>query len=240
MKAWIAVLCWPALWLVYSREDAWRALLAPYAPPGRAVLFERIALTELAWAHLGLVAGAMAAVLALGVPLAVWATRPSGRAFLPLLSNAVAIGQTLPPVAVLFLALPLFGFGARAVLLALFLYGLLPTVHGMLLGLERIAPEALEAAHGMGMGSRERLWRVELPLTLPALLAGVRTSTILVLATATLAPMVGANSLGTPIVAGLAVDNLALVLEGAIAVALFAVAADYGLRVLERRLTPWR
>lgn len=199
----------------------------------------RDSLASLLQAHLGIVAAAMACVLAFGVPLAVWASRPSGRAFAPLLANTAAIGQTFPPVAVLFLALPVFGFGPQAVVLALFVYGLMPVLQGTLVGLQQVDPQVLDSARGMGMGERELLWRVALPLALPSMLAGIRTSLVLLISTATLAPMVGGRSLGTPIIAGLTVGDGAQVLQGAAAVALLAVAADAGLRALQRRLCRW-
>ncbi|MBJ7312511.1 ABC transporter permease [Rugamonas sp. CCM 8940] len=234
------LLAWPALWLLFSRESWWRAALEPLAAPGQAVLFERISLLEAACSHLLIVATAMAGVLLLGVPLAVWATRSRGRVLLPLLSNTVTLGQTLPPVAVLFLATPIFGFGSEAIAFALFTYGLMATVQGTLTGLDQVDGELKRAAEGLGMGPLRRLFAVEIPLALPAILAGVRGSLLLLVATASLAPMVGGVSLGTPIISGLAVNNAAQVMEGAVAVALLAIVSDYSMRLLERRLTPWR
>lgn len=235
-----AVLCWPALWLLFSNEGWWRAVLGPLAAPGQPVLFERISLADAAQSHVLIVAAAMAGVIALGLPLAVWATRSTGRSFLQLISNTAAIGQTFPPVAVLFLATPVFGFGAQSIVLALFTYGLMPSVQGTLLGLQEASADAKEAAQGMGMGPAELLRKVELPLALPSILTGVRSSLVLLVATASLAPMVGGVSLGTPIIAGLTVNNSAQVVEGAVAVAALAIACDYSMRVLERCLTPWR
>ena len=82
--------------------------------------------------------------------------------------------------------------------------------------------------------------RLELPLALPSLLAGVRTTLILVMATTTIAPLVGTGGLGVPIIGGLGNDNLAQVLQGAVPVAMLALLTDYSMRSLERRLTPWR
>jgi len=240
VSRWLAILCWPALWLLFRQDALWHAALAPLASQGQDVLYQRSSLADLASTHMLIVAGSMSGVLALGLPLAVWVTRRTGRPFLPIVSNTVAMGQTFPPVAVLFLALPIFGFGPRAVVLALFLYGLMPVVQGTLVGLQQVSADVRESALGMGMSSAQMLFRTELVLALPAILAGTRTSLILLISTATLAPMVGGTSLGTPIISGLTVNNSAQVLEGALAVALLAVAADYSLRVLERWVTPWR
>lgn len=236
----LGLLCWPLLWLVYSHEAWWQALLAPLGEPGQPVLYERISLLEAAQSHVLIVAVAMAGVLLLGLPLAIWATRSIGKTFLPLIANGATIGQTLPPVAVLFLATPIFGFGPQAIMFALFAYGLMPTVQGALTGLQQVDGDIRRAAQGIGMGAWRQLWAVELPLALPAILAGVRTSLVLSVATASLAPMAGGVSLGTPIVSGLAVNNATQVMEGALAVALLAIACDYSMRVLERCLTPWR
>jgi osmoprotectant transport system permease protein len=156
------------------------------------------------------------------------------------LESSVAVGQTFPPVAVLVLALPLFGFGSKGAVLALFLYGLLPVVRGGLEAFAALPADVLDAARGMGYSPAQRLWRVEFPLALPVILAGIRASLVLILATATVAPLVGGGGLGTPIVAGLAVSNLGFVTEGAVAVALLALLTDWTLARLEAVLTPWR
>lgn len=240
VEAALALLCWPMLWLLYSREDWWQALLAPLAGPDQPVLYERITLLEAAQSHVLIVLAAMAGVVALGVPLAILATRKAGKPLLPLIANTATIGQTLPPIAVLFLATPIFGFGPQAMMVALFTYGLMPTVQATLIGWREIDADVRRAAEGIGMGPWRQLFAVELPLALPGMLAGVRTSLILSVATASLAPITGGVSLGTPIVSGLAVDNASQVMEGALAVALLALCSDYTMRVLQRRLTPWR
>jgi osmoprotectant transport system permease protein len=239
-EALLALLLWPALWLLYSREDWWRALLAPLAGYDQPVLYERISLLETAQSHLLIVLTAMAGVIGIGIPLAILATRRAGKPLLPLIANTATIGQTLPPVAVLFLVTPIIGFGPQAMMIALFTYGLMPTVQATLTGWREIDADVRRAAEGIGMGPWRQLFSVELPLALPGILAGVRTSLILSVATASLAPVTGGVSLGTPIVSGLAVDNASQVMEGALAVALLALCCDYSMRVLQRRLTPWR
>ncbi len=209
-------------------------------PSAQSPLFERETLLNLTLEHLAITFGAGALVVLVGLPLAVWVTRPVGAAFRPLLENLVAVGQTFPPVAVLVLALPFFGFGSPGAVLALFLYGLLPVVRNSLEGLSSLPEDVLDAARGMGYTRLQMLWRVELPLALPVVLAGIRTSLVLILATATVAPLVGGGGLGVPIIAGLAVSNLAYVVQGAFAVALLAVLLDWTLGRLEQVLTPWR
>lgn len=230
---------WGLLLVLLAQQSLWKGLLSALFPSARSPIFERETLLNLTLQHLSITAVAGALVILVGLPLAVFATRPQGAAFYPLLENIVAVGQTFPPVAVLVLALPLFGFGSTGAVLALFLYGLLPVVRNSLTGLTSLPGEVLEAARGMGYTRFQMLWRVELPLALPVILAGVRTSLVLILATATVAPLVGGGGLGVPIVAGLAVSNLAYVVQGAFAVAMLAVLLDWTLACLERALAPW-
>ncbi len=157
-----------------------------------------------------------------------------GASSLPLANNVLAVLQTFPPVAVLALAVPAFGFGLRPTLIALVVYGLLPVARSTIVGLEGVPPDALEAARGMGMGPWERLTQVELPLAAPLMLAGVRVSAVYTIGTATVAPLIGAGGLGVPIIAGLAVSNLAMVIEGAVPVALLALLVDNAIRALGR------
>jgi len=232
-------LAWASLLSLFAYDDLWRRALSALFPD-QTPLFERQTLLKLALEHLAITGTALLAVLLVGLPLAVWAARPSGAAFRPLVENLVAVGQTFPPVAVLALALPFVGFGSGGAVLALFLYGLLPVVRNTLEGLAAVPQDVLEAASGMGYSPLQRLWRVEIPLAFPVVLSGVRASAVLILATATVAPLIGGGGLGVPIVAGLAVSNLAFVTEGAIAVALLAVLLDWTFARLEAALTPWR
>ena len=126
--------------------------------------------------HMLLVGLSSALAVAIGVPLGMWVTRPSGRSFLPIVSDLVSFGQTFPPIAVLVLAVPVMGFGLEPTVLALFLYGLLPVVRNTIVGLQTVPVDLVDAAHGMGMGRVTTLWRVEAPLALPVILAGIRIS----------------------------------------------------------------
>ena len=134
MKPWmrfgLLVLGWMAAFGLFSQQQWWEKAFQKLFPQVATHIYERQTLLDLTLQHLGLALTTLGLVLLIGVPLAVFATRKAGRAFLSLISNMVTIGQTIPPVAALFLALPVFGFGAQTAVLALFLYGLLPTVRG--------------------------------------------------------------------------------------------------------------
>lgn len=239
-RLWLPLGLWLGLLVLLAQQGLWKGALSALFPSARTPIFERETLFNLTLEHLAITGLTGLLVVLIGLPLAILVTRPFGLAFKPLLENIVAVGQTFPPVAVLVLALPFFGFGSKGAVLALFLYGLLPVVRGSLEALTSLPADVLEAARGMGYSAGQLLWRVELPLALPVILAGIRTSLVLILATATVAPLVGGGGLGVPIIAGLAVSNLALVVEGAVAVALLALLLDWTLGRLEGVLVPWR
>jgi osmoprotectant transport system permease protein len=154
--------------------------------------------------------------------------------------SLAALGQTFPPVAVLAVAVPILGFGWAPALLALTLYGLLPVIGNTVAGLTQVPPAARDAAQGLGMTPAQRLCRVELPLALPAILAGLRISVVINTGTAAIASTVGADTLGSPIILGLNGNNIAYVLQGAIVLGLLAIVLDQAFGALARRAQPWR
>ena len=121
------------------------------------------------------------------------------------------------------IAVPLLGFGTAPTLVALFLYGLLPIFENALTGLTTLPPDVTDAALGVGMTGPQRLLQVELPLALPVILAGIRLSVVVSVATATIGSTVAAHTLGEVIIAGLLNDNTAWVLQGGLVVAVMAV-----------------
>jgi osmoprotectant transport system permease protein len=150
----------------------------------------------------------------------------------------LAISQSFPPVAVLAVAVPLIGFGETPALIALVMYGVLPVAQGAMTGLSSISPAILEIARGIGMNRWQILYRVELPLAAPVILAGVRTSVVINIGTAAIASTVGAKTLGLPIIVGLSGFNTAYVIQGALLVALLAIVADQLFDLLGQRWTP--
>ncbi|QOK57495.1 ABC transporter permease [Brucella suis bv. 1] len=195
----------------------------PFVDAGTPVIYDRANLMTLTLQHLGLVALATFCSTLIAVTMAIFVTRRQGAEFLPLSRSLVNIGQTFPPVAVLALAVPVFGFGDKPTLIALFLYGLLPIFENTLTGLTSLPPPIVEAARGMGMTGMQRLFKVEMPLAMPVILAGIRLSAVIGLATATIGSTVAAKTLGEVIIAGLISNNLAFVLEGGLVVAALAI-----------------
>ncbi len=211
-------------------------------PDKQQVIYERDSFVFLLQNHLLLVAVSAATGTLLAVSGGILVTRSWGRDFLPLVSQVASIGQTFPPVAVLALAVPVLGFGEAPILFALILYGLLPILRNTLAGLEGISPAVREAALGMGMSPLQVLLRVELPLAGRVIVAGIRTSVTINIATAAIGSTIGARTLGDPIIAGLVNGNTAYVLQGAILIGLLALSADslFGAleRTWDRRLRP--
>lgn len=148
--------------------------------------------------------------------------------------SIVNIGQTFPPVAVLALAVPMIGFGEKPTLIALFLYALLPVFENTLTGLTTLPATVMDAARGSGMTGWQRLVKVELPLALPAILAGIRLSAVISLSTATIGSTVAARTLGEVIIAGLQSNNLAFILQGGLIVAALAILIHAAFSALEK------
>ena len=217
-----------------------KPLFAALFPLLERPFYEQDSFFDLLLAHLTIVGLSSAVSVAAGMAAGIFATRASGSEFRPLIETLASVGQTFPPVAVLAVAVPLTGFGETPALVALALYGLLPVLQGTLSGIESVPAAAMEAADGLGMNAWQRLWRVELPLAAPVILAGVRTSVIINIGTAAIASTVGARTLGLPIVVGLSGFNTAYVIQGAVLVGLLAVAADLGFEKLDRRLKRWQ
>ena len=153
-----------------------------------------------------------------------------------MVNTLATVGQTLPPAAVLAIAVPVVGFGSRPTVLALFLYGLLPIIASAIAALEGVPRAVLEAAAGLGLSSWQQLRDVEMPLAAPVILSGIRVSVTIAIGTATIGSTVGALTLGTPIFNGLVANKLPFVIEGAVLVALFAIVTDLSFAGLERWL----
>ena len=224
---WLAPMVWLLLLLGACWGMSWlEPLFRLVEPDSRDVIYARADFFVLLSRHLLVVGVAALLAIGIGVAAAIAVTRPAGRDFLPMVSQLASMGQTFPPVAVLALAVPVLGFGTLPVIVALLLYGLLPIVRNTLAGLEGIDGGVAEAARGMGMTGSQRLLRVELPLAAPIILAGIRTSVTINIATAAIGSTVGASNLGDPIISGIVNGNIAYVLQGALLIGLLALSVD--------------
>lgn len=149
-----------------------------------------------------------------------------------------AIFQTIPSLALFGFLIPVFGIGSTTAIISLTLYALLPILRNTYTGIMSVEQSAIEAGKGMGMTDFQILKMIQLPLSIPVIMAGIRTATVLTIGVATLATFVGAGGLGDLIYRGLSTWNNYLVLAGAIPSALLAIAFDFLLRFLERVSTP--
>jgi osmoprotectant transport system permease protein len=187
--------------------------------------------------HLLLVFASLALSVAAGVPLGIWAAR-SPRASGWILGSVGTL-QTIPSLALLAFLITLMGtIGTVPAIIALFLYALLPIVRNTASGLTDIALPLRESAHALGLPGRARLRLIELPLASRSILAGIKTSAVINVGTATIAAFVGAGGYGERIVAGLAVNDNLMLLAGAVPAAVMAVALQIGFDALDRWLVP--
>jgi osmoprotectant transport system permease protein len=186
--------------------------------------------------HLQLVAIPLFAAIPLGVLLGVLATRSRFLATLAL--SSAGLLQTIPSLALLAFLIPFLGIGPGTALVALFLYSLLPIVRNTHTGLSTIPPNLTEAAQAMGLSPRAQLFRIGLPMASPAILAGVKTSAVINVGTATLAAFIGAGGLGDPIKRGLDLLDNNLILQGAVPAALLALLVQWGFDLLDAVFIP--
>ncbi|MEQ1406349.1 ABC transporter permease [Neorhizobium sp. Rsf11] len=241
MKVWLPTILRGLLLLVLVAflvtPASFEPLLRPLVQPNAPAIYNQGSLLDLTLLHLRTVFIATLVATVIAVLLAILVTRPFGAEFLQLSRSLVNIGQTFPPVAVLALAVPAVGFGEKPTLIALFLYGLLPIFENTLTGLTNLPRSVMEAARGAGMTDFQRLLQIELPLSLPVIVAGIRLSVVISLSTATIGSTVAAKTLGEVIIAGLQSNNLAFILQGGLIVGALAVLIYDGLSAAEAMLT---
>jgi osmoprotectant transport system permease protein len=186
--------------------------------------------------HLRLVAVALGVGIAICVPLGIWTAR--SRLAAATIINLFNGLRVIPSLAVLFLAIPYFGLSFTSAALALTLLALPPVLINTDAAYRTIDSGVREAARGLGMNPTQMLWRVETPLALPVIVAGVRTATTEVIASATLAAFIGSGGLGLFVVRGFALYSVPILLVGALPVALLTLLADGVLAGLHRALEP--
>ena len=188
-------------------------------------------LLEQTLTHVGLTFLSLLVALLIGVPLGILIARRQRLASSVL--GVAGVLQTVPSVALLGFLIPVLGIGIGPALVALFLYALLPIIRNTYVGITEVSPSVKEAARGLGMTAGQILTRVEFPLALPVIFAGVRTATVINVGVATLAAYVAAGGLGEFIFSGIALSNVNMMLAGAIPAALLAIAFDFGLARLQ-------
>ena len=190
---------------------------------------------EKTWEHILLSAAALAVSIAIAVPLGVLLGHLHRGSFLAV--NVANIGRALPTLVVIAVGFTFLGLGFTNVMVALVILAVPPILTNAYVAVDEVDPDAVEAARGMGMKPLQVLWRVELPLAVPLLFVGIRTAAVFVVATATIAAIAGGGGLGEILVNQASYDTEGLV-AAALCVSLLALAADAGLGLVQRALTP--
>jgi osmoprotectant transport system permease protein len=190
------------------------------------------------WRHLELVGASLLLAIVAGIPLGIRASRPGPVS--DFILSATGVIQTIPSLALLALLVPIpfFGISAVTAIFALFLYSLLPIVRNTATGLQDISTAVRESAAALGLEPQAQLWKVFLPLASRTILAGIKTSAIINVGTATLAALIGVGGLGEPIISGLNLNDYSTILEGAIPAALLALLVQFVFDGLDRVIIP--
>lgn len=197
------------------------------------------ALSTAALQHVGLTVVSTVFVLIIAIPLGIVLTRRWTRSFRGALITIANIGQATPTIGLLALmSVVWYMIGFTAAIIALVAYAILPVLRNTMVGIEQVDQTVLEAGRGMGMSRGGVLLRLELPLAVPVILAGVRTALVVNVGTATLAAYIGAGGLGKIIVAGLSTNRILVTITGAALTAVLALLIDYIAGIVEDVLRP--
>lgn len=201
----------------------------------KSFFLARVSLFEIAKQHILIVIISSSLSIIIALTIAILTRFPFMNDFEEFLLGLATFGQTVPTVAILALLVPFLGYGFKPALFALFIYGFLPVLRNTIEGFNTIPEEIRESARAMGMNRFQIITKVELPLALPAILAGIRISLILNISVATIGATVGLSGFGTLIVNGIRGDDTIMILKGAIPVSLLALAVESLFINLEKR-----
>ncbi|NNG18653.1 ABC transporter permease [Naumannella sp. ID2617S] len=201
---------------------------------------------QLAWAtigqltreHIVITVICTLVVVCTAIPIGIALTRPGVRRIAPVVEAVANAGQSAPAIGLLVLLAIWIGFGLGTAVLALSLYAFLPVLRNTITGLQAVDPSLVEAGRGMGMSALAVLLRLELPVAIPVIMAGVRTALVLVVGTATFATFINAGGLGALIQTGITLFRFKVLVSGALLVALLALIVDWIGRVLEMLVKP--
>lgn len=186
--------------------------------------------------HLYLVSISLLAAILISIPLGIIAAKKARTG--QIILSIVGIIQTIPSLALLVFMIPLMGIGGPPAIVALFLYSLLPIVRNTFTGLSSIQPDVRESAEALGLPAGARLRLVELPMAARSILAGIKTSAVINVGTATLGALIGAGGYGQPILTGIRLDNTGLILQGAVPAAVLALVVQGLFELVERIFVP--
>ena len=197
-------------------------------------------LIQLSSEHVWLVALSLTIAAAIGIPTGILLTRR--KSLQGWILSVVSIVQTIPSLALFGFLIPvplIGGIGPKVAIIALVLYALLPIVRNTFVGITSVDPAVRETAVALGMTSRQLLWKVELPLAMRTISAGIRVAAVATIGTATIAAAIGAGGLGVFIFRGIATVDTTQIFAGALPAAIMALITEWGLGWIERRLSPY-
>jgi osmoprotectant transport system permease protein len=191
--------------------------------------------------HISIVAVAVGLAILTGVPIGIAITQNKAAADAVLYVASIIV--TIPSIALFGLMIPVLsligqGIGWLPAVTAILLYSQLPIIRNTYTAITNVDPALREAARGMGMTPIQRLWQVEMPISVPVIMAGVRTAVVMNIGVAAIAAYIGAGGLGVLIARGISQSDSRQLIAGALAVSLLAIIADYGLLFVQKRLTP--
>ena len=195
-------------------------------------------ITYLSVQHMELVAWAGGLAIIVAVPVGILLSRPTMRSFSEAVMQLFNVGSTVPTLAILALSMSFLGIGTVPAVFGLWAATLLPIVHNTYAGIRAVSPHLIEAAHGMGMTPLQLLWRVELPNAMFVIFGGIRTALAICVGSAPLVFLIGAGGLGELIFTGISLDELPMMLAGAIPTALLAVVVDFLIGRIQYHLVP--
>jgi len=195
-------------------------------------------LTRYILLHIEVVFVSVLLAVLVAVPAGILITREGFRDFAPLILGVANIGQTVPSMAILGLSYSFLGIGFKPSILALWFYSLLPIVRNTATGIDEVDPAIIEAARGMGMTRRQILFRIEIPLAVNVIMAGIRTAVVINVGTAALATFIGWPTLGHPMAAGIRVRRNDMVAVAAVLTAVFAIGLDFVMGKIQQLVAP--
>ncbi|MBF8435664.1 ABC transporter permease [Halanaerobiaceae bacterium Z-7014] len=187
--------------------------------------------------HLQLVFLSVGLAVLIALPLGILLSREKFKPYLPTIISFFNIAQGVPSLAVIAIFMPILGIGFTSAVVALTIYALLPIIRNTLAGLGNLDQDIIEAAKGMGMPAGKVLLKIELPLALPVIIAGIQTATVVTVGTAILADLIGAGGLGRMIFAGISMFEPARILVGSLLSAIIAISLDQALKYIKTKLT---
>lgn len=188
--------------------------------------------------HLKLVLVSTVVVVGLGVPLGIMLSRRWAAVLRPGVLAVANAGQAIPSIGILVILALLFGVGFGMAVIALVLYALLPVLRNTLVGIQQVDPFVIDAGRGMGMSTSQILWRIELPLAVPVMLAGIRVALILNVGVATLATYTNAGGLGDLIERGIVLNRMPVLLVGSLLTIALALGIDWIASIVEAKVRP--